>query len=65
MAKTNCTTLKKDPHEIKNIINQPSARTGLTLMQAELKRLLDETSTQKPARSGRWSIGHLSKASKT
>ncbi len=41
--------LKKDPHEIKNIINQPSARTGLTLMQAELKRLLDETSTQKPA----------------
>lgn len=44
--------LQNDPHEIKNIIQEPGAQTDLKTLQAELKRLLETTSTQKPAVSG-------------
>jgi N-acetylglucosamine-6-sulfatase len=36
--------LKADPYELKNLIQEPGARTALATMQTELKRLLKETS---------------------
>lgn len=41
--------LRDDPREIKNLIREPGAQAELRKMQAELERLLAQTSTQKPA----------------
>jgi arylsulfatase A-like enzyme len=35
--------LQADPYEMKNVIKEPAAQQVLVEMQAELKRLLEET----------------------
>lgn len=37
--------LKKDPYELKNVINQPHAKSSLASMQLELDRLVKQTSS--------------------
>jgi N-acetylglucosamine-6-sulfatase len=39
--------LKNDPYELKNLINEPTARTALEQMKRALNRLLSETKAEK------------------